>query len=194
MRKLAAAAVAVCLASGIAAVAIADSGFVKDPSGDVQGAAPNGVKRADLDLVRATYGHHSPGRLVHRISVAGSVRNPNTSAAPHAGLRSNFPFMFISVPGGPGLPGSCDYSIVVNGDTGNGGFHQGAHLYTCNPNVHEVAPAKVTKVDSNTLRYAFGEARIRNPDSYGFSFSFEGTNNNSFDAVPDNGFKRHTLK
>jgi hypothetical protein len=181
-----------CLAVSAVAVAIADTGFIKDPAGDV-GSSPAGVPKNDLDLIRATYGHHAPGRLVHRVFVAGTVRNPDTAAKPHSGLRSNFPFLFIDVPGGPNF--GCDYAVIVNGKVlGPNDFHQGAHLFTCGPNSHEVAPAKVTKVAPNRLRYAFSKRRIGNPTAYGFQFSFEGTSDNSFDAVPDNGFKRHVLQ
>jgi hypothetical protein len=187
MRRLTAALVAgSLLALGMAALAIADHRVVRDPSGDVQDHPPG--RKADFDLIKGSHGHGRHGRLVHTVTVRGTIGDPHTP------MGAPFPLLLIDIPGQQGSNPGCDYFISGTPPSGPGG-EWGAAVFRCsNGPTTKTGGARVRKVDEDRLRYSFRRHAIGSPDRYRWAFSFSGEGDVQFDRLPDHGFVTHDLR
>jgi hypothetical protein len=145
-------AVAVVLSGG--ALVLANGGSATDPRGDLSNKPASGNSSA-VDLVGATFGHASGGRLVHTVSVAGSIANPATAA-------SGVPMIWIEDPVQSNGTRECRYFVGRNdGKLG---------VFTCGYG-DRVAGAKITRTSAHTIRYEFSAGAIGNPSSYAWQVS-----------------------
>lgn len=124
----------------------------------------------NIDIVSVKAGHSPGGVIKHRATFAKKV-NPNDVP----------PNLFISVPkGGPGP----EYYIGVVGN--------GASVFEADGT--GIGKASVTPVGDNGFKYKFREKLIGSPKRYGWSLAVVGKDGELFDAAPDNGFVKHSLK
>lgn len=157
---------------------LASTESFSDPRNDLD--PPAASNAANYDIVRATEGH-SNGRLVHTVSVAGSIANP-ASADP--------PMLWIEDPDEPNRTAQCRYFIGrVEGKLG---------VFTCGYG-DRVASARIRRTSSRTVRYEFSPKAIGNPASYRWAFLTEGPTQGTtslLDRLPsgDNAFVTHKLR
>ena len=126
---------------------LAGSGSFSDPRGDQDPSSAS----ANFDIVRATYGH-SKGRLVHTVTVAGTIANP-ASADP--------PELWIEDPEAPNNTSDCRYFV--------GRFEGRLGVFTCGY-AERVGSARIRRTSSTTVRYEFSPKAIGSPDSYRWAF------------------------
>jgi hypothetical protein len=159
-----------------APLGIAGSGSFSDPSGDLDpvGATNPGPR---YDIVRATHGHASRGRLVHTVTVAGQA-----SVADQ--------FLWIEDPERPNGTSYCRYFV---------GRHEGrTGVFTCGY-ADRVGSARIRRTSSNTIRFEFSPRAIDNPARYDWaavSFGPSGGSTGYIDRVPsgDHAFIGHELR
>jgi hypothetical protein len=162
--------------------ALASSGSASDPRGDLYGKPDSGSTSA-VDFVSASYAHASGGRLVHTVSVAGSIANPNSSAG-------SLPMLWIEDPVRSSGTSYCRYFV--------GRFHGRLGVFTCGYG-DRVASARIVRTSAHTIRYEFKAKAIDNPRSYGWAFLVEGPvfgTDAQLDRLPDGDhtFSNHTLR
>src|SRR3954453_10659916 len=87
----------------IALPAVADSGSITDKKGDNSGCSDN--KKPDCDILKATWGHTSHRRLLHSVTVAGTIGTPSSGMGA-------LPTWYVDVPGHVGDNPTCDYFIT----------------------------------------------------------------------------------
>jgi hypothetical protein len=159
---------------------IAGSGSVGDPRGDLWAEPSSGG--ASLDIVRASHGHTSKGRLVHKVTLAGPAADPAS--------RGRVPNLLIEDPVLPNGQVDCRYFI---------GSHEGRlGVFTC-AYADRVASARIVRTSSNTIRYEFSPRAIDNPASYDWAFVTEGPTHGTeaeLDRLPDgdHAFLTHKLR
>lgn len=183
---------AAALAVGLVALALANSGSISDPAGDVKH-NPSG-KDANYDIVKATFGHARHGKLKHTVTVDGKIGDPQSSG-PTFGSQ---PAMWIDVPH-HAFSGNCDYLIqpVPPGAPGNGSNHTKYLVSKCSGPGTTTGSAQVTRTKPDTDKLVFKKGAIGNPNKYGWAFVFITETNHGLavaDRAPNNGFKVHRLK
>jgi hypothetical protein len=190
---LGAAAVAV-VAALFTALAIADSGSITDPSGDTKNVQGKPTHKPSDDIIKATWGHAKHGGLVHSVTVAGKVGDPNAQ-----GPTGPLPVLLIDVPKKHFTPG-CDYSVgeVLPGTPGNNSNKTKWLVRKCSngPTQKTTGIAKATQPSSDTITLTFKKKAIGKPRRYGWAFQFVEDSNQGFylvDRAPDTGFKVHRL-
>jgi phospholipase C len=163
--------------------ALADHGTLHDARNDVRFHPPG--RLADRDIVRATWGHAKPHRLVHTVSVRGKVGDPRTGFGP-------IPQLQIDVPKRKEARAGCDYAI----QSAAGG---GAEVKA--PGCSSKATKRgdgvsVKKVSRHTVKYTIARDAIGNPTGYHWHFDLpSGTCRRCvYDRVPNNREKWHSLK
>jgi len=184
--------VVVLTTSGLVLLAIpasADHGSITDTKGDATGC---GVGRAaNCDIVSATYGHRSNGRLMHTVTVDGKIGDPGGSGP------QNLPRLYIDVPGQKFDNPTCDFFIdsLPPGAGPNTSDHYQYYVETCQNSGAQVrGPAAAVQVDANTLRIVFKRKRIGSPSHYGWQFAFpQDGDNPAYDQAPNKGYKRHDI-
>ena len=182
--------VVVCLSIAMLALpASADTGSITDKKGDATGC--NDGPKAGCDIVKATWGHASNGRLMHQVSVAGQI------GAPLSGHGST-PRLMIDVPGQKFDNPTCDY-YVGNVPPGVGPNTSTTkwkwYVQTCqNTGSKIVGPAAASQVDAHTVRLVFNRKLIGSPGRYGWSWVFPADGDNPpYDQAPNKGYKPHVL-
>lgn len=127
--------------------AAADSSVFTDPAGDPFD-QPTGVSSSSVDVVRATHGHGG-GRLVHTVSVAGTVPNPASS--------TNAPMLYLQPSNVSNGTSDCAYFV---------GRHRGRiGIFRCGYG-NRVGAATVRRTSARTVRFEFTARAIGNPASY----------------------------
>jgi hypothetical protein len=182
------------LAIGLGALALANSGSISDPKGDVKHNPPG--NDANYDIVNATFGHARHGKLKHTVTVDGRLGDPQSSG-PNFGAQ---PGMFIDVPH-HSFSGNCDYRIdaVPPGAPGNGSSKLKYIVSKCSngPQQQKTGAAQVTRTKPGTDKLVFKKAAIGNPSKYGWAFLFITETSTGFrvaDSAPNHGFKVHRLR
>lgn len=131
-----------------APLGLAASGSNSDPRGDVSD-EPQSGSRSSLDLVRGTYALRS-GRLVHTLTVAGSVANPASGG-------EGVPMLYLQTPSAANGTSECAFFV---------GRHRGRlGVFTCGYG-ERVASARVTRSSASTIRFEFSPRAIGNPATY----------------------------
>ena len=188
------AAVGVALTLAAAAVVLADSGSITDPKGDVKNNPQGEGSQKNWDIVKATGGQASHGRLVHTVTVAGKIGDPAASGDP-----GTLPSLFIDVPN-QHFARDCDYRVdpVPPGAPINPGNQHKYFVFKCSNGTTATAPtgsASATQTSPDTIQLVFKRKAIGSPSKYGWAFEFfsnpsQGT---IADRAPDSGFKVHHL-
>ena len=179
-RALIAVAAAVATTLAVAPLGVAGSGSISDPRDDLW--AEPSESKASLDIVRASFGHASGGRLVHKLTLAGAAPDPASA---------NVPLLYLEDPVRPnGGTSYCRY--FVGRKDGRLG------VFTCGY-AERVASARIRRTSSNTLRYEFSARAIDNPSSYQWAFVTRGTafgTQADLDRLPDgdHSFATHDLR
>lgn len=139
------AALAVTLAAVPFGIAATVSGG--DPRGDVEGSPAGGA--AGADLVRASAGTDSRGRLTHTVSVAGTAANPSGDGI--------VPVIYIEFPDEANAVADC--AVYV------GQFKRRLGVYRCGDN-ERLGSARVVRTSSHTTRYTFSPRALGSPRAY----------------------------
>lgn len=173
----------------LALPASADTGAITDKKGDATGCNSGPV--SGCDIVKATWGHASNGRVVHQVSVSGQI------GAPLSGQGST-PRLMIDVPGQKFDNPTCDY-YVGNIPPGVGPNKSSTawkwYVQTCqNTGSKIVGPAAASRVDAHTVRLVFNRKAIGSPARYGWRWEFPADGDKPpYDAAPNKGYKTHSL-
>jgi hypothetical protein len=172
----------------VALPASADSGSISDKHGDASGCG-QGAK-ADCDIVKATWGHASHHRLVHSVSVAGTIGTP-------ASGMGALPTWFVDVPGHVGDNPSCDYFIndVPPGVGPNTSTSWKYYLEKCsNQQPEVVGPVATSRPNAHKIVIKFRKRLIGSPSRYGWAVAMPSDGDAPpYDRAPDSGFKTHRL-
>jgi hypothetical protein len=160
----------------LAPLGIAKSGSFSDSRGDVR---PAGTTNPGprYDIVRATEGHTSRGRLVHTITVAGNASLDDL-------------YVFIQHSELPNYTRECRWFV--------GRFDGRAGVFTCGY-AERVASARVRRTSSSTVRFEFSPSAIENVASYEWAAVARGPTERThayLDRLPtaDNDFITHRLR
>lgn len=160
---------------------LASSESFSDPRGDLD--PPATSNSANYDIVRATEGHASGGRLVHTVSVAGTIADP---------ARAEPPRLYIEDPASDAANGTAQCRYFV------GRFEGRLGVFTCGYG-DRVGSARIRRTSSRTVRYEFSARAIGNPATYRWaavtSGPVQGTTS-LVDRIPtgDNAFFTHGLR
>jgi hypothetical protein len=176
-----------------AAVVLANSGSISDPKSDTTG-NPQG-NNADYDIVKATFGHAPHGALVHRVTVAGHIGDPQAH-----GFSGSLPRILINVPHHT-FSGLCDYRVdsVPPGAPGNSSNEVKYFVFKCSngPNQPKTGGASATQTSPDTIKIVFRKRAIGSPTRYGWAVDFIAEGSNGFydvDRSPNAGYKEHVLR
>lgn len=169
------------LATVVAAVpGGANSSSHSDPSGDLHD-RPTEVSSGAVDMVRATAGH-SRGRLVHKVTTAGSIPSPTSRHAP---------MLWLEHPTQPNGTAECAYFV---------GRHAGRYgVFRCGTG-KRVASARITRTSSRTIRFEFSPNFLNNPENYEWAARTRARTQYAssmfVDRLPDgnNAFLTHELR
>ena len=140
-----------------APAAFADHGTIHDRRGDVK-FNPPGKKKA-YDIVRAGWRSAKHRRLIHTVSVAGRIGDPETGFGP-------VPQLQIDVPSGKAVRGGCSYDVTT---TAGGRAKLSASSCPWKPAKHGDG-VSVRKVSRHTVKYRIAESVIGNPSAYQWHF------------------------
>ena len=169
-------AIAAGVVLAIAPLGFANSGSFSDSRGDVGpvGTADPGPR---YDIVRATQGHTSRGRLVHTVTVAGSASVDDL-------------YLFIQNRELPNYTAECRWFV--------GRFDRRFGVFTCG-NAERVASARVRRTSSSTVRFEFSPSAIENVGSYDWAAVARGPTEGThayLDRVPsgDLAYITHRLR
>ena len=182
MRRIA---IAGALAAGLVLAGVptglASSGTFSDPRGDLD--PPAASNSANYDIVRATEGHASKGRLVHTVSVAGSIADPARAEPPRLYIED-------TASDAPNGQAQCRYFV--------GRFEGRLGVFTCGYG-DRVGSARITRTSSRTVRYVFSARAIGNPAAYRWAALTNGPTTGTtslLDRIPsgDNAFFTHELR
>jgi hypothetical protein len=169
----------------IAAIALADTGKITDPSGDVKYNPPGNP--ADWDFTKATWGHARHGKLVHTVSVKGNVGNPRAS-----GRTGPLPDMSIKIPGKKGPNPTCNYFVQPPTPPSTSWA-----MYTCSNGMpRRTGSVTVIRTNRHTLKFVFNQGAIGSPSEYRWNFFFpsEKCDQCAYDSIPDKRGKLHKLR
>jgi hypothetical protein len=171
----------------VALPASADSGSITDPKGDATGCL-EGAK-ADCDIVAAAWGHKSHGRLMHKVTVNGTLGRASGHGAE--------PRLMINVPGQKFDNPTCDYfvGLVPPGVGPNSSNDWKWYVQTCqNTGAQVRGPAAFVYPNSHTVRLVFKRKRIGSPSHYGWQWVMPGDGDHPpYDQAPNKGYKRHNI-
>ncbi len=151
----------------VALTAVATAAKISDPKGDVADGnqLPSGVKKADVDLVKASDGRAN-GKIVMKAEVAGSMKRALKD-------HTTSPTFAIKAPGNDryGVYPLPDGSYEVLNFTSSG-----------------TKPASVKRTDAHTAEVRFRPSAIGNPSH----FKFFATTGDCvvFDVAPNTGFAK----
>ena len=172
----------------IALPASADSGSITDKKGDATGCG-DGTK-ADCDILKAAWGHAPHHKLVHSVTVAGTIGTP-------ASGRGALPTWYIDVPGQVGDNPSCDYFIseVPPGVPPNTSTNWKFYVEKCSNEQPEImGPASARRPSSHKVVITFKKKLIGSPSRYGWAVAMPADGDQSpYDRAPNTGFKKHIL-
>lgn len=122
---------------------VADTVRGTDPSGDTEGGG------SSADLVRATAGTDSRGRLVHTVSVAGNAASPSGDGI--------VPVVYIEIPDQANAVAECTVFVgVYRGKQG---------VYRCGT-TERLGSATITRTSAHTFRYTFSPKALGKPKYY----------------------------
>jgi phospholipase C len=164
-----------------AAPAFADSGAIRDRTGDVKFDPPGRI--ADRDFTRATWRHASGNRLVHKVSVRGNIGNPQTGIG-------QLPQLQIDVTRRKAARSGCRYSV-----TAGSGVAKLRAAGCSEAGTKGGDGVSVRKVSRHTVKYVIAEDALGDPRAYRWRFLFPARNCRrcAYDRVPDHGSKKHVL-
>ena len=170
-------AIALIAAFSVAPAGIAGSGSNSDPKGDLE------FKPADpaaVDIVSTSFGHASKGRLVHKVTVAGTPGNPANGI---------IPFIYIEMRERSSASAVCDIYV--------GRYDGGLGVFACGTN-ERLGSARITR-SGHTVRYVFSPRALGNPESYDWAAGVVGPTDNTqgrYDRAPDQDdiFYTHKLR
>jgi hypothetical protein len=172
----------------IALPASADTGSITDKKGDATGCG-SGTK-ADCDIVKATWGHAPHHKLVHSVSVAGTIGTPKTGMGA-------LPTWYIDVPGHVGDNPNCDYFIteVPPGVGPNTSTDWKFYVETCSNGQPAVrGPAAAGRPSAHKIVITFKKKLIGSPSRYGWYVAMPSDGDAPpYDRAPNTGFKKHVL-
>ena len=169
--------------------ASADSGSISDKKGDNTGCWPNS-KNADCDILKATWGHATHHRMVHSVTVAGTIGKP-------ASGMGALPTWYIDVPGHVGDNPNCDYFIteVPPGVAPNTSSNWKYYVEKCSQGQPEVVGAvSSSRPNSHKIVIKFRKKLIGSPTQYGWAVAMPADGDAPpYDRAPNKGFKTHSL-
>ena len=150
--------VAAVLTAALAAVPLAASGASggTDARGDVEGAPAGGASGADL--VRATAGRASGGRLTHTVTVAGSAADPSGGGV--------VPQLYIELPDGTGSydsNGTAECTLFVGRHRGRTGVFRCGYA-------DRVGSARIVRTSASTTRFTFSRSVLGGARQYDWAF------------------------
>jgi len=166
-RRIFAGAALSVLALGVVGVALADTGAMSDPSGDVKHNPPG--KNSKYDIVKIAYGHRGED-LLAKVKTKGNIFGPGNPYTP---------LLWIDVPGKVASRPGCNYSdyLVADGE-----------VQECGEGP-VTGSATITKVSDHVDKFVFSPSSIGSPSKYGEAFVEEGSGPNGlvfFDRAPNN--------
>ena len=169
--------------------AAADTGSISDKKGDATGCSDD--KKADCDIVKATWGHRPHKRVMHQVKVAGT-------AGKFAGNGPQvLPRLYLNVPGQKFDNPNCDYFVDPSppGAGDNTTDHYKYYVNTCqNTGAQVVGPARASRPNSHAIRIVFKRKLIGSPKHYGWQFAYPADGDNPpYDQAPNKGYKTHNL-
>ena len=148
MRRAAGTLVAVlAVILGAVPLGIADTVTGTDERGDVEGSPDGGAPAADI--VRASAGTDSRGRLTHKVTVAGTAADPSGDGI--------VPTLYIELPDQANAVSEC--TVYVGQYKGRLG------VYRCGTN-ERLGSAKVVRTSTHTTRYTFSKRALGSPSTY----------------------------
>ena len=170
-------ALALIAAFSVAQGGIASSGSNADPKGDLEFKP---FDPAAVDIVSTSFGHASKGRLVHKVSVAG------TPGDPASGI---IPFIYIEMRERSSASAVCDIYV--------GRYDGGLGVFACGTN-ERLGSARITR-SGHSVKYVFSARALGSPKSYDWAAGVVGPSDNTqarYDRAPDNDdvFYTHKLR
>ena len=169
--------------------AAADSGSITDKKGDATGCGTG--KKADCDIVKATWGHRPHKKVMHQVAVAGTAGKFNGDG-PQA-----FPRLYIDVPGQKFDNPQCDYFVdsLPPGAGPNKSDRYKFYVETCqNTGAQVRGEAAASRPNDHSIRLVFKKRLIGSPSKYGWQFAYPTDGDNpAYDEAPNNGYKTHHL-
>ena len=173
----------------VALPASADSGSISDKKGDATGCWPDN-KKADCDIVQATWGHATHRRLKHSVTVAGTIGTPSTGMGA-------LPIWYIDVPGHVGDNPNCDYFIngLPPGVGPNTSDSWKYYVQKCSNGQPEIVGAVASaRPSAHRIVIKFRKKLIGSPTRYGWQVAMPADGDQTpYDLAPDSGFKKHSL-
>jgi hypothetical protein len=169
--------------------AAADTGSITDKKGDNIGCWPDS-KKADCDILKATWGHARHHKLVHSVTVAGTIGTP-------ASGMGAMPTWYIDVPGHVGDNPSCDYFIteIPPGVGPNTSTNWKFYVEKCsNEQPEVVGPVGASRPSAHKIIIKFKKKLIGAPSQYGWAVAMPADGDQPpYDRAPNSGFKKHAL-
>jgi hypothetical protein len=158
---------------GAAPLVGATSGSFTDPAGDTESRPAD---PAAVDITRVSFGHTSDGRLFHKVTVAGTMRDL-------------VPFIYLEMRERSSASAECDIYV----GTYDGRFG----VYACGTN-ERLGSVRVTK-RASSIKYVFKRGAIGNPRTYDWAAGVTGPSFDTqfrFDRAPDGDdiFFTHALR
>ena len=132
---------------GAVPLGIADTVTGSDERGDVEGSPPGGPSAADI--VRASAGTDSRGRLTHTVTIAGTAADPSGNGI--------VPAIYIELPDQANAVAEC--TVYVGQLKGRLG------VYRCGTN-ERLGSARVVRTTTHTTRYTFSKRALGSPSTY----------------------------